>query len=334
MKINAELVQLSLKELFKTSKGETSGRNNCIVTLDNAFGECCPSIYYGYSAEDCFKEITNAAIEIRDAFELAHLLDDFERQYMEKKSLLAGLDIVLYDYIARKLELPLYQYLGIPEPLGCETSYTISIDKPENMESRLEPAKGFKAVKLKIGSENDFENLARIKLAGDYKIRVDANGAYTYNEFQHIIPLLNEAGVELVEQPLKDSSPENLRRIKKNLEAPIFLDESIVEIEDIYKYVNAIDGINIKLQRVGGIRVALKMIQVAKSLGMKIMFGCMLETAIGNSAVAHLAGFADYLDLDSSYLLKDDPFDGITIDAGRITIPDRPGIGVVRRPDA
>jgi len=112
-----------------------------------------------------------------------------------------------------------------------------------------------------------------IREVGRFKIRVDANGAYTYDQFLELAPDLNAAEVELVEQPLKDSSPDDLKRLRNRLDAPIFLDESIIEPEDIYRFENAIDGINIKLQRVGGIRPALKMIQIAKSLGMKIMFG-------------------------------------------------------------
>lgn len=333
MRIHAELIDLHLKETFRISKGETSGKKNCIVMLEDALGECCPSVYYGYSAEDCYNVITEDKIEISDPFELSKTMDEFESKYGDRKSLLAGLDMVLYDYISRKLELPLYQYLGIPEPKFPQTSYTISIDSPDNLQKRLEAAEGFQALKLKIGSEYDRQNLEYIAGTGRFRIRVDANGAFTYEEFLELVPFLNDCRVELVEQPLKDSDPSELKRLREELKAPIFLDESIIEVQDIYRYVDAIDGINIKLQRVGGIRVALKMIQAAKSLGMKIMFGCMLETAIGNSAAAQLAGFADFLDLDSSILLKDDPFQGITVDRGAIRLPSGNGIGVSRRSD-
>jgi L-alanine-DL-glutamate epimerase-like enolase superfamily enzyme len=331
MQIYAELIDLHLKETFRISKGQTSGKKNCVVKLGDAYGECCPSVYYGYSAEDCCRVITEDKIEIPERLEFSKTLDEFERKYGDRKSLLAGLDILMYDYISRKLELPLYQYLGIPEPRNLRTSYTISIDSPENVKKRLKAAEGFQAIKLKIGSAYDHENLKLIAVTGKFRIRVDANGAFTLDEFLELVPLLNDCCVELVEQPLKDSEPSELKRLRQELKAPIFLDESIVEVQDIYRYVDAIGGINIKLQRVGGIRVALKMIQAAKSLGMKIMFGCMLETVIGNSAAAQLGGFADFLDLDSSFLLKDDPFQGITIDRGTIKLPAGYGIGVGRR---
>jgi len=333
MQIQAELIELHLRETFRISKGETAGKKNCVVMLEDAYGECCPSVYYGYSAEDCYRVINEDRIEIFEPFEFSKTLDEFENKYGDRKSLLAGLDMVLYDYISSKLELPLYQYLGIPEPRYLQTSYTISIDSPENLKKRLVAAEGFPAVKLKIGSEYDRQNLEFIAKTGRYRIRVDANGAFTLNEFLELVPLLNQCRVELVEQPLKDSKPSELKRLRQELKAPIFLDESIVEVQDIYRYVDAVDGINIKLQRVGGIRIALKMIQAAKSLGMKIMFGCMLETAVGNSAAAQLAGFADFLDLDSSILLKDDPFQGITIDQGAIKLPSGYGIGASRRND-
>ncbi len=330
---SAELIEVHLKQTFRTSRGESSSKNNCIVRLGNGIGECCPSLHYGYSAEGCFETINQDDIRIDDPLEVSLFLDRLEEKYGDKKSLLAGLDMALFDYICKQLDLPLHQYLGIPEPENLTTSYTISIDKPENIESRLKDAEGFEAVKVKIGSEYDRENLEKIAAQNKYKIRVDANGAFTMDKIENLIPFLNDLNLELVEQPLADSDPIQLRELRNKLNAPIFLDESIVEVEDIFRYVNAIDGINIKLQRVGGIRTAMKMIQAARSVGMKIMFGCMLETNIGNSAAARMGAFADFLDLDSSYLLADDPFEGITIDHGKIMLPDRPGIGVIRRTD-
>ncbi|MBD3218898.1 MAG: hypothetical protein GF310_11525 [candidate division Zixibacteria bacterium] len=334
MRIRAELIETHLKETFRISKGESSSKKNCIVHLEDALGECCPSIYYGYSAEDCFQVINESNIEIEEALELSKLLDYFEETFSDRQSLLAGLDIVLYDYISRKLGLRLYEYLGIPEPSNLDTSYTLSIDTPENLEKRMKAAEGFKSVKLKIGSEYDKENLKILHERTDFRIRVDANGAFTLDQIMELVPLFNDYNLELVEQPLAESSASDLKMLRKEMKVPIFLDESIVEVQDIYKYVGAIDGINIKLQRVGGIRMALKMIQAAKSLGMKIMFGCMLETNIGNCATAQLGGFADFLDLDSSMLLKDDPFEGLSIDKGKILMPAGKGIGVRRRQNA
>ncbi|MBD3381381.1 MAG: hypothetical protein GF404_04205 [candidate division Zixibacteria bacterium] len=334
MRYRAELIDVSLKETFRISRGETGRKQNCIVRLDSGWGECCPSIYYGYSAEECFRVIENDNIDIADPFDLNAVLIDLEKRFGDRKSLLAGLDIALYDYISTKLELPLWQYLGIPDPHGKETSYTVSIDSPENVVKRLEAAKGFPAVKLKIGSDHDLDNLKLIHSTGKFKLRVDANSAFTLDQFMELVPLINDIGVELIEQPLVDSDPNDLKMLKRELRAPIYLDESIVEVEDIYRYVGSIDGINIKLQRVGGIHQALKMIQVARSVDMKIMFGCMLETSIGNTAAAHLAGFAEFLDLDSSFLIRDDPFVGIKIDRGKILVPDSPGLGVRRIDEA
>jgi len=335
MRIKAYMEPLELKEKFKISQGEALQKSNCIVKLQDALGECCPSVYYGYSAEDCLNTINSSKIEINEPLELSQTLIEFGQKYKNQKSLLAGLDMVLYDYISNKLELPLYQYLGIPAPVSLETSYTISIVTPSELPDKLKYAEGFGSIKLKIGSDYDRENLEYLKSLERFKIRVDANSAFSREQMQELIPLLNAMPLELIEQPLRDSDPEHLRQLRKKLNAPIFLDESILEVEDIYRYVDCIDGINIKLQRVGGIRPALMMIQAAKSVGMKIMLGCMLETSIGNTATAHLGGLADFLDLDSSILLKYDPFEGMTVAHGRISLPaNRPGIGVRRRADA
>lgn len=335
MKFESHLEYLELKDTFKISKGETSSKANCIVHLGDGLGECCPSVYYGYSAEECHASIESAHLDVDESPDLHSTLYQLGQRYKDKKSLLAGLDMALYDYISKRQGLPLYQYLELPQPRGLETSYTISIVTPGELPEKLQRAEGFRAIKLKIGSEYDRENLEYLKTLSKFKIRVDANSAFEWEQIGDLIPLLNDMPVELVEQPLRDSDPDKLRELRKKLNAPIFLDESIVEVEDIYKYVGCIDGINIKLQRVGGIRPALMMIQAARNLGMKIMLGCMLETAIGNTAAAHLSGMAEFLDLDSSILLKNDPYLGMTVKRGRIGLPtDRPGIGVWRGADA
>ena len=91
------------------------------------------------------------------------------------------------------------------------------------------------------------------------------------------------------------------------------------------------DGINIKLSKCGGLREALKMIATARSHGMLVMAGCMIETSLGISAAVHFAPLLDYADFDGAALLADDPYTGATIARGVIAIPDAPGLGVRAR---
>jgi L-alanine-DL-glutamate epimerase-like enolase superfamily enzyme len=84
--------------------------------------------------------------------------------------------------------------------------------------------------------------------------------------------------------------------------------------------------------KAGGVTPGLNMIRRARELGLQIMLGCMVETSLGATAMAHLMGLADWVDLDAPLLIANDPFEGITYDpAARISVPDRPGIGVITR---
>ncbi len=112
---------------------------------------------------------------------------------------------------------------------------------------------------------------------------------------------------------------------------PVICDESCVTSADIPKLVGVADGINIKLSKCGGLREALKMIATARSHGMMVMAGCMIESSLGITAAAHFAPLLDYADFDGAALLSDDPYAGATIAGGRIRIPEEPGLGVVKR---
>jgi L-alanine-DL-glutamate epimerase-like enolase superfamily enzyme len=109
---------------------------------------------------------------------------------------------------------------------------------------------------------------------------------------------------------------------------PIVADEAVKNAADIPMLSTAYDGINIKLMKSGGMQEAMRMIQMAKALKMKIMLGCMIESSIAISAAAHLAPYVDWADLDGNLLIKNDPFTGVKVDKGKFVFNDKPGLGV------
>lgn len=328
MQFTAELHTVHLKETFRTSKGEADSKVVCVVRFGAALGECCPSLHYGYSAEDCCDVINSSSFEFAtDPLKLSAALDTLKREAGTRYSLLAGLDIALHDHVSHSANKPLWEHLGLPNPAGRESSYTISVDRPGMIEKRLESAEDFRILKLKLGSEYDEENLALLGRQRGRTIRVDANGALDLDNIEWLIRAANDLKLELVEEPLTNPKPSNLAELQKELKCPIIMDESVKDIGDVEKYSGSIGGINIKLQKVGGINNALAMVSAAKAARMRVMIGCMLETSIGISASANIAGLADYLDLDSSYLLRDEPFEGVFLEDSRLVFPDRPGHG-------
>jgi len=133
-----------------------------------------------------------------------------------------------------------------------------------------------------------------------------------------------------VEQPLPPHDLEGLRFVRERSPLPFIADESCIVASDIPRLAGVVDGINLKLSKCGGLREALRMIATARSHGMLVMAGCMIESSLGISAAAHLAPLLDYADLDGAALLADDPFRGASIAGGRIAIPAGPGLGVER----
>jgi len=109
---------------------------------------------------------------------------------------------------------------------------------------------------------------------------------------------------------------------------PIIADEAVLTADDIDPLARAYDGINVKVQKAGGLRMARRMIDRARALGMKVMLGCMIETSIGITAAAHLSPLADYADLDGNLLIGDDPFRGARVRDGRLVLPVGPGLGI------
>jgi L-alanine-DL-glutamate epimerase-like enolase superfamily enzyme len=113
---------------------------------------------------------------------------------------------------------------------------------------------------------------------------------------------------------------------------PIFADEDVLTSEDVRDLVGKVDGVNLKLNKTGGIREAMRAVDVARGLGMRLMLGCNLESGIGLSAGAQIAACFDHIDLDSVTFLAHDPFPTVSYDGGRLVLPDGPGLGVTVDP--
>ncbi len=240
---------------------------------------------------------------------------------------LCAIDVAIHDWFARKAGKPLYKYWGLDLSKIPKTSFTLSIDTPENMIKRMKETP-WDCYKIKLGTSNDIELVTTLRQHTNAQFRVDANCAWTTEETIEKSHRLKELGVECIEQPLPAGQWEAMEKVYKKSALPLMADESCLTIEDVEKCAGRFHGINIKVMKCGGLIPALRMIQKARSLGLKVMVGCMTESTVGISAIAHLLPLIDYADMDGPLFLKKDIATGVKIAREGILFSRENGTGV------
>lgn len=264
-----------------------------------------------------------------DPWRFRKLLADLDRRLPGQRAALAAVDLALMDWVGQKLGIPLYRYFGLDPADAAITSMSIGIDTPEMTRQKLREADAFPCFKIKVGLASDEATLDAVRSVTRKPLRVDANEGWTSKEEAvRKINWLETQGVEFIEQPLPAHMVEEARWVRSRVHIPVFADEACHSAEDVPKLREAFDGIVVKLDKSGGLLEAFRTIAVAKALGMKTMIGCMVSSSCTITAAAHLSPLVDYADLDGHLLIANDPFVGVTVDRGRLILPDAPGLGL------
>jgi len=341
MKLAWETFTIQAKHPFKISRSvqESVERVWVRVTEDGqeGWGEADPSPYYGETAatvasalEGLRPMIESAAVPDFDRLET--LERELEAALHQNGSARAAVSAALHDLAGKREGQPLWKLWGL-DPAGAPpSSFTIGLDEPAVLRKKVEEAAKYPILKVKLGTDRDEELLSTVSDAATpgTVLRVDANGAWTASEAIERIAMLVDFGVEFVEQPLHKADLDGYRFLHGRAALPIIADESCVDSADVPGLVGLVDGINIKLAKCGGPREALRMIDSARSYGLSVMMGCMLESSLGIAPAAHLASLLDYADLDGAALLASDPFVGPGLDGPAIRVGQAPGLGVER----
>ncbi|MEZ0130867.1 dipeptide epimerase, partial [Flavobacterium sp. LBUM151] len=305
-----------------------------IVELRNhdfsGFGEATSNPYYNISIEILQNDIE----QIRSLVE--NTTDETPEDFWNKISpflkdnpfALCALDNAYHDLYARKKGKKLYELWNYDISNNPLTNYTIGIGTIENMIAKMEELP-WPIYKIKLGTPEDIVIVTELRKHSNAIFRVDANCAWTVDETLSNAEILKNLGVEFIEQPLKANDWEGQREVFKNSVLPIIADESCITESDVAKCHNHFHGVNIKLMKCGGITPGKRMITEAKKLGLKTMVGCMTESTVGISAIAHLLPELDYVDMDGALLLAEDIASGVTIKNGKTFYPDRTGTGVI-----
>jgi L-alanine-DL-glutamate epimerase-like enolase superfamily enzyme len=242
----------------------------------------------------------------------------------------AAISTALHDWVGKRLGVPVWKLFGLDPAATPVSCVTLGMASPEEMELKLERVRDFPAIKVKLGSPGDVENLERIRARYGGRLRVDANAAWHAADAVRVLRRIEPLDIELVEQPVARGDLEGLRWVRERTGIPVFADESAHDAGDIARLAGHVDGVNLKLMKAGGLREMLRSIHTARAFGMKIMLGSMVESSLALTAAAQVAPLADELDLDGHWLLASDPFRGAPGERGRITLSDRPGLGVER----
>lgn len=338
MKISWQRFEIKPTYPFKISRSVQERVQRVWVRIEadgvEGWGEADPSPYYGETADT----VTGALERMRPVIEavpepecLERLERDLRAAIGHNGSAHAAVSAALYDLIGKRAGLPLWKLWGLDPGDAPLSSFTIGLDEPEVLRKKVEEAAAYPILKVKLGTDRDEEILRTIRdAAGDRIVRVDANAGWTAREAVGRIAMLADYGVEFVEQPLPAADRDGYRFLHGRSVLPIILDESCVDSRDVPGLVRLADGINIKLSKCGGPREAIRMIHTARSCGLLVMMGCMLESSLGIAPAAHLSPLLDYADLDGAALLSSDPFCGPGLDGGTIRLGDAPGLGVTR----
>jgi L-alanine-DL-glutamate epimerase-like enolase superfamily enzyme len=299
------------------------------------WGEAAPSPYYGETAETVAAVLPRYA-EVLERTEDPAALEDLDtalaRAVGGNGAARAAVSAALHDLVAGRLGVPVWKLWGLT-PAAPMSSFTIGLDEPAVMRERVAAAAAYGILKIKVGTERDEEVLRAVRAAAPAaRIRVDANTAWTLKQALRRLPLLEEVGVELIEQPLPAADIDDLGRLRARSTIPIFADESCRTAADVPRLAGRVDGVNIKLAKCGSLREAVRMVHVARALGLRVMLGCMIESTLAVAAALQLAPLCDYLDLDGAALLADDPFDGPGIGRdGALRFNQAAGLGVTLR---
>lgn len=338
MKLSWERLPLQAKVPFRISRSVQDRIERVWARIEfegeEGWGEADPSPYYGESAETVEAALGGMRPVLAGQSDPDHL-DSIERKLREavpgNAAAHAAASAALHDLFGKRAGLPVWKLFGLDPSDAPQSSFTIGIDEPEAMAQRAAAASGWPILKIKLGTDRDRQMVEAIRAADPTRrLQVDANAAWSPEEAVENIRMLADLGVEMVEQPLPPGRPDEWRWVKDRSPLPIFADESCITSLDVPGLVGLVDGVNIKLTKCGGIREALRMVHTARSCGLEVMFGCMLESTLGIAAAAHLAPLADRLDLDGAVLLAQDPFEGPGLRDSRLELGTEPGLGVRR----
>lgn len=325
LRITATVERWPVAGQFIIARGAKTFVDVLVVAVSDGqhvgMGEGTAIYYRGESAESCLAQVTSVIDDLEP-------LDVGAAQALAQSLLPPGaarnaLDCALWDVSAKAAGLPLWRLAGLAaEPQPLVTAFTISLGDAAAMEADAAKAaaKGYSLLKLKLTGQGDRQRVAAVhRGAPAARLVVDANESWGGFDIVAEAEALADLGVEMIEQPLPAGREEALSGLTSPI--PLLADESCHTADDAARLAPCYDGVNIKLDKAGGLTEALKLADAAEAAGLKIMVGCMLSTSRGIAPAFVLAQRAQWVDLDGPALLADDRENGFKFAGGKIIPP-------------
>jgi L-alanine-DL-glutamate epimerase-like enolase superfamily enzyme len=334
--VKTELKRLMLRHTWTTTMSSSAYRDTVHVQYRRdgiaGFGEGAPIVRYNEYPEQA-KQAIDAIVDriaAGDPRKFDNFLAGVRRSLGDHQhAAMAAVDIAVCDWLGKKLGIPLYQYFGLDPADAPITTFSIGIDTPEITRQKTREAADYPVLKVKVGLQSDEETIQAVRSVTNKPLRVDANEGWTdKEEAVRKINWLETQGVELIEQPMPAHMFEETKYVRGKVHIPVIADEACTEASMIPRLKEAYDGVNVKLDKSGGIMEAYRWIKFARAMNMKVMLGCMISSSCSVTAAAHLSPLVDYPDLDGNLLIANDPYEGVTVRKGKLILPSGPGLGL------
>ncbi len=337
LRLSTEILSLRTRHPFVIARGGNSDYRTVLVRITDedgteGWGEAAATRFYGETLETVQAVLPEyGALLGDDPWQLEAIEARLERAIRRNAAARAAISAALHDLVGKRAGVPVWKLWGLDPAAAPRSTFTIGMDTPERVRLKVEEAGEYPILKIKLGGPDDLGMLRAIRGATDRELRVDANCGWTAVQAIRMLPVLEEFGVTVLEQPVPPEDHEGLAQIRRRASIPLIADESCVTSADIPRLAGIVDGINIKLAKCGSLREAMRMIAIARAHGLMVMVGCMIESSLGISAAAQVTPLVDIVDLDGAALLSNDPFAGASIAGGQVALSHAPGLGVQRR---
>jgi len=328
---------LELRHVFTVASFSRSTTPVVLTELEYdgivGYGEASMPPYLGESQESVMSFLNKLDLsEFNSPFQTEEILSYVDHIDQKNTAAKAAVDIALHDLLGKLMGQPFYKIWGLNPDLIPPTSFTIGIDTEDMIRKKVAEAGQFKILKVKLGLDTDKMIIDTIRSVTDVPLCADVNQGWKNKEDAlEMAHWLQERNIVFLEQPMPKEMIDENAWLTEHSPIPTIADEGCQRLSDVPNLKDVYTGINIKLMKCTGMREAKKMAELARALDMKVMLGCMTETSCAITAAAQLAPLVDWADLDGALLIGNDIYDGMQVKDGYCKLPDRPGIGILKK---